>query len=247
MAIQTPLFPVSHPYIAIVAIFILSSGCSPSPNTAPTVDQQQLMKENEELRAQLQLARQETESARTETIRKKRDLEVTIEEIRRLRGESAAISAAQLSEPIIFTDPSEAVEIEVTKILVGMEAVNAEKIHEWQVEKLKKQGKAMVYFEVRVTNKNFPSGGKRVFPSDFSLVDNKNNTYSYAVTQDGISATIHAGRSTTGGIAFEVYKDAIPAELLYDTGLVTGSMGWKIYAKLRGLSEFEVFKKIAEQ
>ena len=248
-----------HPALAVVLLCFLA-GCTPPPDTSLLADKERLERDNQELRRQLESERQDfqtekrklgatLDTAKSDFQKLRAELDGLQQEKRQREAQKQELEKkqrAQLESPIVFSDSSNAVEVRVTNILVGKAAVSAEKYHGFKLDHLRTQGKTIIYFEVRITNKAFPEE-MNISQHSFSLVDGKNNTYSCEQTRDYITGSIHMGRSITGGIAFAVYRDAMPSNMIYDTGLVRGNSGSKVYATLYGLSRLEVFKKISEE
>ena len=138
---------------------------------------------------------------------------------------------------ISFTDPLLAVEVEILQILTGYSVVRYGKIYSYERENALEQGKDVVYFEVRVKNQGF-NGELNVSYVRFKLESTKGETFSAESSNDRIGAGIHKGRSTRGGMTFDIYRDAVPKLLRYDTGLRDTWSGEELEAISPDLEEY---------
>jgi hypothetical protein len=141
-----------------------------------------------------------------------------------------------LFNAISFTDQISAVEVEILQILIGNQVVENAKLYSLQLEDAREQGKDVVYFEVSVENQKF-DGEITVLPIQFKLESTKGDTFSADLTRDYIHGRIHRGRSTRGGISFEIYPDTVPKLLRYDTTLIDG-LGRKLEAISPNLEKY---------
>ena len=227
-----------HAIAALAAILLsLSLGCRQSSDANLLSEKERLERENQELRRQLESTREESQRLQTSM----EGLKGGRNQLDAPKAESEPSPRTGLQSPIIFSDSANSVEVQVTDILLGNEAVSAGKYHRFQLENLQQQGKTIIYLGIRITNKSY-SDEMRIAHSNFKLTDNKNNTYACEQTRDYVRGSIHLGHSTSGGIAFAVDADAIPSELIYNTGFVLANSRSKVYATLKNLRNLEAFK-----
>ena len=104
-------------------------------------------------------------------------------------------------------------------MLKGQEIVDRGKYHSFQFESASKDGKKLVYFFVKVTNKRYKEI-KRVSFRSFQLETVEGEVSETEQTTDYINGDLSIGRSCRGGVAFDYYNDQTPKTLIFDLGLV---------------------------
>lgn len=130
------------------------------------------------------------------------------------------LSVASDSKVAVFYDQLDRKEfsVEILQILTGQQIVGQNKIHPHQLESAAELGKKLIYFEVKVTNNNFGDelGASYLY---FTLESTEKEIFQPEVTRDTIVGNIHRGRSTRGGVVFELYSDSTPQYLRFNSPL----------------------------
>lgn len=120
---------------------------------------------------------------------------------------------------IFFSDKNDAVTVEILDIIVGEDAVRKHKIHAHNFDGAKEQGKVIVYFELRIANNGY-EGEINASQNNFKLESTDGEIFSTKQSRDFIRGAVHKGRTTRGGVYFELYSNSFPKRLFYKTGLV---------------------------
>jgi len=109
------------------------------------------------------------------------------------------------------------IDVRIERILVGGEALAAGVVDESLLNTHAKTDKYVVYFTLQVSPAG-TRGTRRISFEDFRLEDRSGLIYTPLSTRDRLSATLGAGETARGGVAFAVYNDSAPARLLLRTG-----------------------------
>lgn len=204
---------------AIVAIFLASllSGCGgkkedPQKVALLTETRQEL----EELKQEATEVKKQLESAKSALQTAKATI-AQFEQKERQRHEGGDAAPRDIA----FSDSSNAVTLEILRILTGDQVVANAKLHAHSVAGIREQGKDVIYFEIKVTNNRF-NGELSLSQYRFKLESAAGDTFSVEQTRDYIRGDLHQGRSARGGIAFSIYPDSKPKVLRFDTGLTDG-------------------------
>lgn len=138
--------------------------------------------------------------------------------------------------PITFSDKYGIWEIQILEILKGQEIADRGKcFNEDQPKVASKNGKKLVHFFVKVTNKRYEKV-KYVSVSSFQLESVEGEVSEQNITKDKIQGNLGIGRSCRGGVMFDYYNDLTPKTLIFDTGLTENNE--RFYAKSPDLSKF---------
>ena len=119
---------------------------------------------------------------------------------------------------VAYSDPAGTVTVEILKILTGGQVIDNHKMHAFQLSDMRKRGKELIYFEVKITNDKFDKE-LHISHYGFKLESDAGDTFSPKLTTDFLTGDIHKGRSVTGGIAFEIEPNTKPKSLRYRTDL----------------------------
>ena len=117
----------------------------------------------------------------------------------------------------VTTEPNPPLGFRLHRFLVGQQVVAAGVIDESVLNDEEGHGKYLVYLDLSVTNQD-DRRGCRFGHEDLRLQGSKGLVYTPVRPRDGLRATLEAGETARGGVAFAVYNDSAPARLLYRTG-----------------------------